>query len=517
MRERFRQILTGVLLTQCAVLAGAGSPALADVEYNAISLLNAPQPADDAAQLRPGLDLHRPAIGSINNLGQLAGAGDAGANLLPRDARPFFYDPAQHTAANLGDLTGDFASQDASPRNDLSRAMDLNDAGWVVGLSSTSTLIGDVADDRPFLWFDDDANLANTPGEMHQLGLNPGATYGSALRVNNSNQALIQGDSGLYRADLVLNAGVVLEPAPRSFITGSADLADMNDFGDVAFVAGNASFVWRDLNGNNAADPGETAQVPFMSAASPNAAVFGINNAGQVVGTMRNDNNRDIGFIWTDLDDDNQFDWADTNNNGIFEWDETSDEISRFHGNPNGINATTGSTFVFDINDRGQAVGGFFDSSNRKGFIYDTVTGMRFLDGLVDPAFPLNLREADAINNAGVISAVGRAPGSSTDQLVLITPFPAAIPGDLDGDGFVGINDLNLVLGNWNQNVPPGDPLADPSGDGFVGIEDLNLVLGNWNTGTPPGGSPNTIPEPGSLALLGAGYMTLMRRSADKR
>ncbi len=86
-----------------------------------------------------------------------------------------------------------------------------------------------------------------------------------------------------------------------------------------------------------------------------------------------------------------------------------------------------------------------------------------------------------------------------------------ALQGDLDGDGFVGINDLNIVLGNWNQNVPPANPLADPSGDGFVGIDDLNAVLGNWNAGTPPTNSSN-IPEPGTLALLGLGGATLMNR-----
>ena len=52
------------------------------------------------------------------------------------------------------------------------------------------------------------------------------------------------------------------------------------------------------------------------------------------------------------------------------------------------------------------------------------------------------------------------------------------LTGDLDSDGFVGITDLNIVLGDWNLSVPPADPLADPSGDMFVGIEDLNLVLG---------------------------------------
>jgi len=76
--------------------------------------------------------------------------------------------------------------------------------------------------------------------------------------------------------------------------------------------------------------------------------------------------------------------------------------------------------------------------------------------------------------------------------------------GDLDGDGFVGVADLNVVLGNWNQNVTPGDwLLGDPTGDGFVGIADLGVVLGNWNTGTPPGGA--VVPEPGSLILLTCG------------
>lgn len=85
------------------------------------------------------------------------------------------------------------------------------------------------------------------------------------------------------------------------------------------------------------------------------------------------------------------------------------------------------------------------------------------------------------------------------------------LAGDLDGDGFVGIADLNIVLGNWNQSVPPADASADPSGDGFVGIEDLNAVLGNWNAGTPP--SAASVPEPSTWAmLLGLSGTALRRR-----
>ncbi len=94
--------------------------------------------------------------------------------------------------------------------------------------------------------------------------------------------------------------------------------------------------------------------------------------------------------------------------------------------------------------------------------------------------------------------------------LQLLGEVAGALVGDLDGDGFVGINDLNLVLSNWNMSVPPGDPLADPSGDNFIGIDDLNTVLGNWNAGTPPGGA--AVPEPGMLALLGMGAVAGLRR-----
>ena len=94
----------------------------------------------------------------------------------------------------------------------------------------------------------------------------------------------------------------------------------------------------------------------------------------------------------------------------------------------------------------------------------------------------------------------------------VLEAIESELAGDLNGDGFVGIEDLNLILGHWNQTVTPGlRMMGDPDGDGFVGIADLNTVLGNWNAGAPLGGEVD-IPEPGSVLLMVSVIVVVSRR-----
>jgi T5SS/PEP-CTERM-associated repeat protein len=173
------------------------------------------------------------------------------------------------------------------------------------------------------------------------------------------------------------------------------------------------------------------------------------------------------------------------------------------------LGGTTPGTEHDQINHSGTAtLGGILDLSLINGFIPGAGDSFDILDwGSITGNF-------SALN----LPTLGGGLDWDTSNLLIdgtLSVFSNLLAGDLNADGFVGIADLNIVLGVWNTNVTPGDLLAgDPSGDGFVGIADLNAVLGNWNAGTPPGETAN-IPEPTSAALLTLSIMCLLRsRSA---
>lgn len=107
----------------------------------------------------------------------------------------------------------------------------------------------------------------------------------------------------------------------------------------------------------------------------------------------------------------------------------------------------------------------------------------------------------------------GDPPPGTAGVNYLLNPVFVSIPGDLDMDGFVGIDDLNIILSSWNQSVTPGSsPAGDPSNDGFVGIDDLTFVLSHWNAGTPPPAVQAQMPEPGSVLILSISTTCMLAR-----
>jgi len=56
---------------------------------------------------------------------------------------------------------------------------------------------------------------------------------------------------------------------------------------------------------------------------------------------------------------------------------------------------------------------------------------------------------AGAINNDGVIAGDARFNGGDR-KAVLLVPVEPGMPGDVDGDGVVGISDMLLLLAAWS-------------------------------------------------------------------
>jgi len=122
----------------------------------------------------------------------------------------------------------------------------------------------------------------------------------------------------------------------------------------------------------------------------------------------------------------------------------------------------------------------------------------------VDPALFNQALDFGSMAPGGVFNnsadAYDLAPGVTMSGNILY----GSVVGDITGDGFVGLADLDVVLSYWNQSVDSGDQLAGDLagiGDGFVGLSDLDILLANWNTGAPPAAGPGHT-EPTPITIL---------------
>ena len=118
----------------------------------------------------------------------------------------------------------------------------------------------------------------------------------------------------------------------------------------------------------------------------------------------------------------------------------------------------------------------------------------------------------------GVIDAASVDGGSNSrsftapntqDWVLWLKVRSDPIEGDLNGDGFVGSDDLDIVRSFWGQTVTAGEwTHGDPSGDGRVNSDDLDIVRANWGAGTKQ--KTAAVPEPSSLVLVVASAAALI-------
>ena len=130
---------------------------------------------------------------------------------------------------------------------------------------------------------------------------------------------------------------------------------------------------------------------------------------------------------------------------------------------------------------------------------------------------------ADGLGNVYISGrthgSLGGPNGGDFDAFVAKFVDLAAL-GDYNNNRFVGQRDLDLVLLNWGNTVPP-QPIPDgwvnDQPNGLIGQTSLDKVLLNWGKGTaPPRGV--SIPEPGttSLLILGATSLCTLFRTSGR-
>lgn len=105
-----------------------------------------------------------------------------------------------------------------------------------------------------------------------------------------------------------------------------------------------------------------------------------------------------------------------------------------------------------------------------------------------------NVTSESEVDNVELLSVDGLSPGTYVLELRHLSsgvssisagvawyfsdPESVDVPGDANGDGFVGVEDLLLVIAEWACVI---DCTADLTGDGIVDVSDLLTVIANWD------------------------------------
>jgi len=96
------------------------------------------------------------------------------------------------------------------------------------------------------------------------------------------------------------------------------------------------------------------------------------------------------------------------------------------------------------------------------------------IDDSVDNCYLYNPDQTDCNGNeVGDVCDV--ADGTSTDWNDNDIPDDCECLADINADGIVNVNDLLIVIGNWDSSG-----IGDINADGIVDVSDLLIVVGNW-------------------------------------
>jgi hypothetical protein len=168
-----------------------------------------------------------------------------------------------------------------------------------------------------------------------------------------------------------------------------------------------------------------------------------------------------------------------------------------------------------------------FNAIGNTGLIFDTgiVTAdldAAFIRSLLGSATHLGLMayQMTVGRQAGFCSTEGEIPGSFSGPKLTIEYVLNLTPGDTNGDGRVDGSDYTVWADNYlNHPLPAwedgGWEYGNFNDDDIVEGSDYTIWADNytgWDPGGGASGGPLTVPEPGTLVLLGGAAAILFRR-----
>ncbi len=397
----------------------------------------------------------------------------------------------------------------------------------VVGQSTSKAGVG-----TPAVW------SGAPPAPTSLLTSIPDATAGSAWSLDGGGDIVGQVTmGGLARAFyLPADGNPTILPTLASGSASSAVAKGVNAAGQVVGYSNcsatgviNHAFVWTSAGGMvNLGDFTGNAATPLASGAAA------VNSGGQIVGYSYETNGSCDAATWTKSG--STWTIADLNpthsvckgSSGAYAVNQSGDAVGS--GDATGLDNGTmeavlfqpggtvvvlpglGSASPFDaaygINQGGLIVGTAETSSYAPhAFLYNNATGTQDLNGRLvtdGSSAGWDLQYAYGITDSGYITGTGTSAAGAT-HAYLLTPV---MQGDANEDGRVDVNDLTIVLTDFDRSVGAnGWTLGDFNGAGKVDINDLTIVLASFgqSLGTSAAGTA-TVPEP-AAAVLAAGAL----------
>jgi probable HAF family extracellular repeat protein len=429
------------------------------------------------------------------------------------------------TTASASPYLIDLGTMGYTGTNVGSMAYGINNNGVVVGRAFNSDGIN-----RPFIW------QSGVMTDMDPINGNPAYSWeadpgkaGTGYAINNNGyttgnaKTLLGNHAFLYTGSPSTSIDIYPSPNAIPQMPGPENCTGygINDSGQVVGVHGGADAPVATAAFLYSSSAGTKIELNSLIAGATASTAYAINSAGWVVGNYSTASSYNIPFLYngSTMSDLTMFAGvtaaqpksingsnhvvgtataSDGKQYGFYNNGTTTVQLGTLGGNYSGTASDARA-----VNSSNQIVGlsianGGTTINDRRAVQFNldgTVTDLNTLITVAGSGWTLSC--ATGINDSGWICGWGTNPAGQQRPFLL----KALLPGDANLDGTVNINDLSVVLTNYDKSGMTWAQ-GDFDANGTVDISDLSKVLTSYDKSVGTAAGITAVPEPGVMALL---------------